>query len=135
MARIETSDATFKIDDEKVKPYFENEIVSYSNMHTTKTRLEEKLKETQNKKQNDIYALKWIESKLEKTSKQIFNRNEARRPVLSGEGPHKTRKETNPPKVDGSVYNSLMKESLEKEIKEIKYLIEYLTNNNKNNLI
>jgi hypothetical protein len=134
MARIEISDATFTIDDKNVKPYFDEEIVSYSNMHTTKTRLEEKLKENPNKNQNDIYALKWIESKLEKTSKEIYNKNESRRPV-SGDTPHKTRKDTNPPKIGGSVYDSLMKESLEKEIKEIKYLIEYMTNNNKNNLI
>ena len=138
MARIETSDATFTIDDENVKPYFKKKIVSYSSMHTTKTRLEKKLKETPNKNQNDIYALKWITKQLEKTSKEIYNKNESRRPV-SGENPHKDTHDKNngtkPSTVGGPVYDSLMKESLEKEIKEIKYLIEYLTNNNKNKFI
>lgn len=131
MARIEISDATFVIDDKNVKPYFKKEIVSYSSMHTTKTRLEEK----PNKNQNDLYALNWIKKQLDKKSKEVYNKNESRRSV-SGDNPHKTREDnTEPSRVGGPVYDSLMKESLEKEINEIKYLIEYMTNNNKNNLM
>lgn len=134
MARIEISDATFVIDDKNVKPYFKKEIVSYSSMHTTKTRLEEK----PNKNQNDLYALNWIKKQLDKKSKEVYNKNESRRSV-SGDNPHKDTHDKNngtkPSRVGGPVYDNLMKESLEKEIKEIKYLIEYMTNNNKNNLM
>ena len=134
MARIEISDATFVIDDKNVKPYFKKEIVSYSSMHTTKTRLEEK----PNKNQNDLYALNWIKKQLDKKSKEVYNKNESRRSV-SGDNPHKDTHDKNnstkPSRVGGPVYDSLMKESLEKEINEIKYLIEYMTNNNKNNLM
>ena len=132
MARIEISDATFTIDDKNVKPYFKKEIVTYSSMHTTKTRLEEK----PNKNQNDIYALNWITKQLDKTSKEVYNKNETRRPV-SGENPHKDTHDKNngtkPSKIGGPVYDGFMEESFQKEIKEIKYLIEYLTNNNNKN--
>jgi hypothetical protein len=135
MARIEISDATFTIDDKNVKPYFKKEIVTYSSMHTTKTRLENK----PNKTSGDSYALNWITKQLNKTSKEVYNKNEVRRPV-SGENPHKDTHDkdsgTKPSKVGGRVYDGFMGESLQKEINEIKYLIEYLTdNNNKNNLI
>lgn len=135
MLRHEIKNKTFRIDNAEAKEYFNNEVVTYSNLTTTQSRLK---KNKSNLTDLENRILKWIEMVLDKKRKEIYNKNESRRSV-SGDNPHKDTHDKNnttkPSRVGGPVYDSLMKESLEKEINEIKYLIEYMTNNNKNNLM
>jgi hypothetical protein len=133
MSRLQIKNIEFDINDDIVKPYFQNPRVTHTNLTSTQTRLNQK----PNKSETDLYVLKWINNQLEQKSNEVYNRNENKRAV-SDENPHKNTHNKNngakPSDLTGSVYNSMMNESLNTEISEIKYLIEYLTNNNKNNI-
>jgi hypothetical protein len=132
MSRLQIKNKTFRINNPEVKSYFGNEVVTHSNLTTTQSRLKNK----ENQTDQDRRVLDWITEELEKVAKEIYNRNEIKGEISDGNGHkdrHKKDQGTKPPKVTGSVYKSLQ-ESLNNEISEIKYLIEYLTNNNKNNI-
>lgn len=132
MSRLQIKNKTFRINNPEAKAYFENEVVTHSNLTTTQSRL----KNQENQTDQDRRVLDWITEELEKVAKEIYNRNEIQGETSDGNGhidPHKKNQGTKPPKVTGSVYKGL-EESLNNEISEIKYLIEYLTNNNKNNI-
>jgi hypothetical protein len=132
MSRHQIENKMFMIDNPEAKSYFQNKVVTYSNLTTTQNRLKNK----ENPTKQDNRVLDWITQEIEKARKEIYNKNENKRGV-SIKSPHKTREENNGAKqsdVTGSVYNTIMNESLNTEISEIKYLIEYLTNNNKNNI-
>ena len=131
MSRHKIKNKTFRINNPEVKSYFDNEVVTHSNLTTTQSGLKNKSNPTD----QDRRVLDWITEELEKVAKEIYNRNENQRAVNSN--PHKDTHNKNqgakPSEVTGSVYDNLQ-ESLNNEISEIKYLIEYLTNNDKNNI-
>jgi hypothetical protein len=131
MSRYQIKNKTFRIINPEAKPYFENEVVTHSNLTTTQSRLKNKPNPTD----QDIRVLNWITEELEKVANEVYTRNENKRAV--NPNPHKDTAPKNqgakPSEVTGSIYDNLQ-ESLNNEISEIKYLIEYLTNNNKNNI-
>jgi len=131
MSRLKIKNKTFRINNPEVKSYFGNEVVTHSNLTTTQSRLKNK----ENQTGQDKRILDWITEELEKVAKEIYNRNENQRAVNSNphKDPHNKDQGVKQSEVNGSVYKSLQ-ESLNNEISEIKYLIEYLTNNNKNNI-
>lgn len=131
MSRHQIKNKTFRINNPEAKAYFENEVVTHSNLTTTQSRLKNKPNPTD----QDRRVLDWITEELEKVANEVYTRNENQRAVNSNphKDPHNKDQGVKQSEVNGSVYKSLQ-ESLNNEISEIKYLIEYLTNNNKNNI-
>lgn len=135
MSILQIKNFKFRIDNEEAKPYFTNDVVTHSNLTTKQSELKNKKEE--DKTPQDRRVLKWIEKTLTDKAKEIYDRNEVKGQTSPENGHINTHKKDNgtKPSEISSVYEPLMEETLSNEIKEIKYLIEYLTNNNKNNII
>jgi hypothetical protein len=148
MPNLDLKNKQFKIDD-TVKDYFNGKsTVSYEYLNKVKSELKNKEK----KNDNDISALKWIENNL---GKEIEAVDAPKRIIMQTDGQggkkggnaykdthSKDRDNANPtgvgmPKVHkGSMRRQIMTnkvqyESINSEIDDIRYLIEYMDNNKK----
>ena len=155
MPNLDLENKKFTIDDERVKKHFNSNEVSYNNATTKKSRLEKK-KETNSLTEEENIVLDWLNRKLDQETKRV----DAGKRIQMNAGKSNSFKKThtkdrsnvNPTKIGGlakitsdgehsktsdQIYNNRTTyyESLEKEIDSIKYLIEYMNNNKKNNII
>lgn len=131
----------FKCNHDVAKKHF-GETVSYTNLYTTKERLEsvDENSEFLNNLNSDEKKslLDWINVTLESVTRK--SEHSKKMDKLSGVNGGYTSKDgsrnayrnsyNKPQKID-----SIMAEGLNKEIESIKYLMEYMDNNNKNKLI
>ena len=149
MPNIDLKNKKFKIDDENVKSYFNNNnSASYEYMNKVKSELDNK----KEKSKQDIKTLKWIKKNL---NKEIDAVDRPKRIVMQTDGQggkkggnaykdthSKDKDNADPtrvriPKVHkGSMQRQIMTnkvqyESIDSEIDSIRYLIEYMNNNNK----
>jgi len=134
MSRHQIKDETFQVPS-NFRGDFKSNIVTHTALTSEKSRLDNNKLNLVNH-ENDL--LDWINQTLEDKAKEIYKRNEnlaAGSTQNAHRNAHNKNQGTKQPKVTGSVYDSLMNESLNNEINEIKYLIGYLTNNNDNNMI
>lgn len=138
----------YEVDDEDIAKSLGNNL-SYENMKKIKSEMESYKKENNMDKFNEKggeKALNWINNMLEKDRDTIYLKKKVR--MDAGEEnqfkkPHeKDMKNRNPtgvriPKVKGSVNKQLTtnKITYEQELKKIKYLIEYLSNNDKKQIL
>lgn len=153
MPNLDLKNKQFKVDDESVSKYFGgNSQVSYEYMNKIKSELDNK----NDKTKSDHEALKWIDRNL---NKEIETVDRPKRIIMQTDGQggkkggnaykdthDKDRDNANPTKVrmpkvhKGSMQRQIMTnkvqyESISSEIEEIRYLIEYMDNNKKNNLL
>jgi hypothetical protein len=149
MPNLDLKNKQFKVTDDKVKNYFGgNGSVSYEYMNKVKSELDNK----QDKDANDTAALKWIEKNLKQEAdavdrpKRIIMQTDGQGDKKGGNAfkdTHtKDRDNANPtavgiPKIHkGGVQRQIMTnkvyyESIDTEIDDIRYLIEYMDNNKK----
>lgn len=128
--------------------------ISYHNLKMTKTRLN-KAKDSENieefNRKGGEKALKWVENQLKTDRDAIYNKKkigmDTGRENQFIKTHEKDKDNANPTKVGGvpkitkgTVYRKIMQnkevynESINKEINEILYLMEYMNNNKKQNL-
>lgn len=149
MPNLDLKNKQFKIDNDKVKDYFNgNSTVSYEYMNKVKSELDNK----QDRDKNDTTTLKWIENNL---SQEIDAVDKPKRIIMQTDGQgdkkggnaykdthSKDKDNVNPTKVGipkihkGGVQRQIMTnkvyyESIDTEIDSIRYLIEYMNNNKK----
>lgn len=116
----------------KIKKRF-GDTVSETNLYTTKERLEQKGQLME----DEIFILNWINITLKQATNKVNHRKELQQATGTGDRPSKDgsrnafRETKNKPQDTRSMYA----EGLDKEIESIKYLMEYMDNNNKNKLI
>lgn len=122
----------------KLKKYLGDKI-SYGNMKMTKSRLEQardskNMKEFLSKGGDEV--LEWIDNTLETDRNLIYNRKRLGKDAGMKNQFIKSHEKNKDLTKNKSVYKELMgglslTEGLDKEMNEIKYLITYLTKNNK----
>ena len=116
----------------KIKERF-GDTVSETNLYTTKERLEQKGQLME----DEIFILNWVNVTLKQATNKVNHRKELQQATGTGDRPSKDgsrnafRETKNKPQDTRSMYA----EGLDKEIESIKYLMEYMDNNNKNKLI
>lgn len=107
--------------------------VSETNLYTTKERLENKSQLME----DEIFILNWINVTLKQATDKVNHRKELQQTIGTGDRASKDgsrnafRETKNKPQDTRSMYA----EGLDKEIESIKYLMEYMDNNNKNKLL
>ena len=122
----------YKCNHKTIKNRF-GDTVSETNLYTTKERLEKKGQLME----DEIFILNWINVTLKQATDKVNHRKELQQATGTGDRPSKDggrnafRETKNKPQDTRSMYA----ESLDKEIESIKYLMEYMDNNNKNKLI
>lgn len=149
MPNIDLKNKKFDIDNDSIKSYFgDNDVASYEYMNKVKSELTNK----KDKNEEDTKTLRWIDKKL---GKEIDSIEAPKRIIMQTDGQGgksggnafkdthtKDRDNANPTKVripkihKGSVERQIMTnkvyyESIDSEIDNIRYLIEYMNNNNK----
>lgn len=123
---------------DEFKKFFKEDKISYTNLTTKKNRLEDTL----SKNPSDLDSKKlldWINKKLETEAKKIDAPKRSRmnieaegsKPGENGNNNYKRRDATKVQKI-GSVVK-VSESEIQKEINDIRYLIEYM-NNNKNKI-
>lgn len=124
----------YKCNHKIVKNRF-GETVSETNLYTTKERLEQKGQLME----DEIFILNWINVTLKQATDKVAHSKKIKSDTgaaggLSDSAGGKTNVyRAHKPKVQDT--RSMYAESLDKEIESIKYLMEYMDNNNKNKLI
>jgi len=126
----------FVIIPDEFKKFFKGDKISYTNLTTKKSRLEQ----NQNPSSEEQKLLNWVDKKL-KTEIQKDRGPKAARMHIDAEGTKqgknggnnfKNRKSTEVDRV-GEVLK-IRESEMDKEISSIRYLIEYMDNNKKNKI-
>jgi len=126
----------FVIIPDEFKKFFKGDKISYTNLTTKKSRLEQ----NQNPSSDEQKLLNWVSKKL-KTEIQKDRGPKAARMHIDAEGTKqgkdggnnfKNRKSTEVDRV-GEVLK-IRESEMDKEISSIRYLIEYMDNNKKNKI-
>ena len=130
----------YKCNHDVAKKHF-GDTVSYSNLTTTKGRLDNLDENDENLKNLNPHEKKslldWINVTLDSETSKIKRRKELQNTIGTGDraskngGRNSHRETKNKPQDTRSMYA----EGLDKEIESIKYLIEYMDNNNKNKIL
>jgi hypothetical protein len=122
----------YKCNHPKIKERF-GDTVSETNLYTVKERLEGKGELNE----DEVFIINWINITLDKATNKVAHRKELQAATGIGDRPSKDggrnayRETKNKPQDTRSMYA----ESLDKEIESIKYLMEYMDNNDKNKLL
>ena len=132
MANKDLEGKHYKCNHDIAKKHF-GDTVSYTNLTTTKGRLEnvdENDDSLTNLNPNEKKSLlDWINATLDNATSKI----EHSKKVKANNGMQNAFRKRDTTKVQTT--RSMWAESLDKEIESIKYLMEYMDNNNKNKLI
>ncbi len=134
MANKDLEGKHYKCNHPIVKNRF-GETVSYTNLTTAKERLEQKGQLME----DETFILNWINATLKQATGKIAHAKKIKADTgaaggLSDSAGGKTNVyRAHTPKVQDT--RSMYAEGLDKEIESIKYLMEYMDNNNKNKLI
>lgn len=126
----------FVVIPDEFKKFFKGDKISYTNLTTKKSRLEQ----NQNPSSEDQKLLNWVNKKL-KTEIQKDRGPKAARMHIDAEGTKQGKdggnnfKNRKPTEVDrvGEVLK-IRESEMDKEINSIRYLIEYMDNNKKNKI-